>query len=65
MELSDREIVVLNYLLAGESVKDIAARLDLKATTVATYKARIFDKLDVSNILELLNITAIYHYNKS
>ena len=65
MDLSDREILVLNYLLSGETVKDISTRLDLKATTVATYKARIFDKLNVTNILELGNMAKLYRYNKS
>lgn len=63
--LSDRELSVLNYLLKGESVKEISGRLDLKATTVATYKARIFDKLNVQNVIELRDIAALYHYNKS
>lgn len=65
LDLSDREISVLNYLLEGESVKEISIRLVLKATTVATYKARIFDKLNVSNIIELRNVAEIYHLNKS
>jgi two-component system, NarL family, invasion response regulator UvrY len=51
--LSEREIVVMNGLLAGNSVKEIAARLDLQPTTVATYKARLFDKLGVHNLLDL------------
>jgi two-component system, NarL family, invasion response regulator UvrY len=52
-ELSEREEVVMNGLLSGGSVKEIAARLDLQPTTVATYKARLFDKLGVHNLLDL------------
>ncbi len=52
-ELSDRELLVMNELLSGLSVKDISARLDLQPSTVATYKARLFDKLGVSNLLDL------------
>ena len=51
--LSDRELRVMNELLNGATVKDIAERLDLRPTTVATYKARLFDKLGVSNVLDL------------
>jgi len=65
MNLSDRELSVLNYLLKGYSVKDISSKLDLKATTVATYKARIFDKLNVTNIIELRNITDLYQFKNS
>lgn len=53
MQLSERELSVLNYLLQGVSVKEISTRLEVKATTTATYKARIFDKLNVSNVFEL------------
>ncbi|MCG9881095.1 MAG: response regulator transcription factor [Bacteroidia bacterium] len=53
MQLSERELAVLHYLLQGISVKEISTRLDVKATTTATYKARIFDKLNVSNLFEL------------
>jgi DNA-binding NarL/FixJ family response regulator len=59
--LSEREISVLNYLLKGNSVKEITEILDLKTSTVATYKGRIFDKLGVNNIIDLRNITDIYN----
>ena len=59
--LSEREISVLTYLLKGNSVKEITEILDLKTSTVATYKGRIFDKLGVNNIIDLRNITDIYN----
>ena len=52
-ELSEREVDVMNVLLTGVGVKEIAAQLDLQPTTVATYKARLFDKLGVTNVLDL------------
>lgn len=58
--LSERELSVLGRLLKGETVKEISVNLNIKATTVATYKARIFEKLNVSNILELKNVTELY-----
>ena len=42
--------------------KDIAERLDLRPTTVATYKARLFDKLGVSNVLDLQRIATLHGY---
>lgn len=60
--LSERELNVLEYLLKGQGVKEIAVQLELKATTVATYKARIFDKLSVSNIIDLKELTTLYQF---
>ena len=64
-ELSEREISVLNYLLKGETVKDISVRLQLKSSTVATYKARIFDKLGVSNTMDIRNLADLHLYHTS
>lgn len=64
-QLSDRELSVLNYLLKGDSLKDIAVRLDVKPNTIATFKARLFDKLGVSNIIDLKNIAEINNFKPS
>ncbi|MEO8148590.1 MAG: response regulator transcription factor [Bacteroidia bacterium] len=63
--LSDREAIVLNYLLKGEGVKEIALRLEVKSNTVATFKARLFDKLGVSNLIDLRNLADIYNFKSS
>lgn len=60
--LSERELAVFNYLLKGTPVKEISAKLDLKATTVATYKARIFDKLGIANIIDLKKMAELYQH---
>lgn len=59
-QLSEREIIVMEHLLKGDSVKSIAGLLDLKTSTVATYKARIFEKLDINNLIDLKNIAELY-----
>ena len=60
--LSERELAVLNYLLQGHRVKEISNKLDLKLSTVATYKARIFEKLGVSNKMDMKRLAEIYHF---
>lgn len=52
-QLSDREVAVMEDLLEGKGVKEISMRLGVQPTTVATYKARLFDKLGVSNLIDL------------
>ncbi len=52
-DLSDRELRVMDELLTGAGVKEIASRLELQPTTIATYNARLFDKLGVSNLIDL------------
>lgn len=63
--LSEREFAVLCYLLHGDSIKDISDKLDLKPTTIATYKGRIFDKLRVNNLIDLRNIADVYNYKSN
>ncbi|WP_353719035.1 response regulator transcription factor [Dyadobacter sp. 676] len=51
--LSGREREISELLIAGKWVKEIAAYLDIQSNTVSTYKARIFEKLGVSNVVDL------------
>ncbi|HEY0976124.1 MAG TPA: response regulator transcription factor [Flavobacteriales bacterium] len=60
--LSDREIGVMEDLLAGLGVKDISMRLGVQPTTVATYKARLFDKLGVTNVLDLQRLVSVHRH---
>ncbi len=53
-KLSDREYEVFQRLVAGESVTDIAARLNLSGKTVSTHKARLMEKLGVDNQADLV-----------
>jgi DNA-binding NarL/FixJ family response regulator len=58
--LSPREIEVMNLLTRGITVARIAETLHLQVTTVSTYKTRIFEKLGISNIVELLEKVKMY-----
>lgn len=51
--LSIREKEVMDMLIKGQWVKEIASSLNIRANTVSTYKARIFEKLGVSSVIEL------------
>ena len=51
--LSPREREVLQLLAEGKSSKDIAARLEVAATTVETHRRQIMDKLQLRTIAEL------------
>jgi two-component system, NarL family, invasion response regulator UvrY len=53
MQLSQRELSVMDHLLRGRTVGEIATLLGVGNSTSATYKARLFNKLGVSNLLEL------------
>lgn len=52
--LSGRELDVMNLMTTGAPVTKIAEILHLHISTVSTYKTRIFTKLEVTNIVELV-----------
>lgn len=52
--LSDREFQVFRALVAGDSVSDIAAKLNLSVKTVSTHKANLMQKLGLANQTELV-----------
>ena len=59
-KLSTREVEVLKLLSIGRKNKEIAQELDINEKTVSTYKARLFKKLNVTNIVDL-NHQAKHH----
>jgi DNA-binding NarL/FixJ family response regulator len=54
-KLSTREVEVLRYLNDGKKNKEIAVILGLDEKTISTYKLRLLAKLDVTNLVDLLN----------
>ena len=52
--LSTREFEVFRALVAGDSVTDIATRLNLSVKTVSTHKANLMHKLGLKNASELV-----------
>ncbi|RPE08845.1 DNA-binding response regulator [Chitinophaga lutea] len=58
--LSAREVEVMNLMTKGVPMATIAKMLHLQITTVSTYKTRIFEKLGITNIVELLEKVKMY-----
>lgn len=56
--LSNREFQVLQLLAAGSSVSEIAQKLNLSVNTISTYRARIFEKLELRTLVELVTYAA-------
>jgi two-component system, NarL family, response regulator, fimbrial Z protein, FimZ len=54
-KLSSREIEVLRYLSNGRKNKEIAETLNLNEKTISTYKLRLLAKLNVTNLIDLVN----------
>jgi two-component system, NarL family, invasion response regulator UvrY len=51
--LSNREFQVMSMLASGKSLREIAAALFLSEKTITTYRARILEKLQLRNNVEL------------
>lgn len=58
--LSARELEVVDLYCKGFGNLEIANELDVKQNTVSTMKKRIFDKLNISNVLELVELVKTY-----
>ena len=59
-KLSPREFEITSLLLTGQSVSDISKLLNLQVSTVGTHKSRVFEKLGVTNLLELKELAGNY-----
>lgn len=58
--LSEREIQIMFMITRGEKVPDISKQLILSTKTINSYRYRMFEKLNVSNDVELTHL-AIRH----
>lgn len=55
MQLSQRELLVLQMIGAGKTITRIAEELKLGLTTVSTYRSRILSKMNLRTNRELVN----------
>ncbi len=51
--LSSREFEILCLIASGKAVKEIADQLSLSPSTIATYRARLMEKLELKSNVEL------------
>lgn len=58
--LSIRELEIMNLLVEGKNVSEIAGLLFLHISTVSTHKANIMAKLHVSNVVELTKMVQLF-----
>lgn len=52
--LSDREFLIFRKIANGETINDIALRLNLSAKTVSSYKTRLLQKMQMNSVAELV-----------
>lgn len=60
-KLSEREFQIFKLLAEGNGNIEIVNLLDIKMSTVSTYKKNIFEKLKIKNIVELIRINDNLH----
>jgi DNA-binding NarL/FixJ family response regulator len=59
-KLSDREYQIFQAIVAGDSVTDIAQKLNLSVKTVSTHKTHILEKMASDSVADLVRY-AIQH----
>jgi two-component system invasion response regulator UvrY len=59
--LSDRELQIANKLAEGLPLKEISNQLNLHSSTISTYKNRLFEKLKIRSIPELVEVLRMYN----
>ncbi|WP_286921805.1 response regulator transcription factor [Flavobacterium sp. UBA4197] len=59
-KLSNRELEISRLLVSGYGNLEIANHLHIQMSTVSTYKGRIFEKLDVKNVVSLADLFKLY-----
>jgi len=59
-KLSERELQVTLMITAGQKVQEISDKLCLSPKTVNSYRYRLFEKLKISNDVELTRLALRY-----
>ena len=62
-KLSAREFEIATLLMTGKTGSEISELLAINSSTVGTHKARLFEKLGVTNLPELIEVARIYKLN--
>lgn len=59
-KLSIREVEVARLLIKGHGNLEISELLQIKKTTVSTFKNRVFEKLEIDNLAALIELFQLY-----
>lgn len=59
-KLSGREFEVALLLLKGHGVLEVSNTLAINISTASTYRGRVFEKLNIKNLVELTNLARRY-----
>ena len=59
-KLSNREVEVARLLIKGYGNLEISELLQIKKTTVSTFKNRVFEKLEIDNLASLIELFQLY-----
>jgi PAS domain S-box-containing protein len=62
VNITKRENEVIHHIISGKTNKDIANSLNIKERTVKTHITHIYNKLGVSNKMQMLNIIDGYDF---
>ena len=60
LQLSNREFEVARLLIKGSGNLEISELLQIKKNTVSTFKNRIFEKLEIVNVANLIELFQLY-----
>jgi len=60
-KLSKREIEIVKLLVKGDGNLEISNGLGIQMSTVSTYKNRVFEKLKINNLVELIEKYNVYY----
>lgn len=63
--LSNREIEVARLLIKGLGNLEISNKLKIRMSTVSTYKLRMFEKLGIKNVMNLVEMFNVYEQKKA
>lgn len=61
--LSKREIEILQHLQSGEKTLEISVKLKLEISTIGTYKARLLQKLNCADIMQIKSLARNFRLN--
>jgi DNA-binding NarL/FixJ family response regulator len=59
-KLSKREFEITILLIKGFSMNKISEIMNLHSSTVGTYKAKVFEKIGVDNVIDLKEIAELF-----